>query len=198
MLHSGWGARFVDYDNDGWKDLFVAQGHVMDNIELTQPSIKYREPLLLMHNQAGQFEDVSAQSGTPFRQPLSARGAAFGDLNNDGFIDIVINCNDGPAVVLMNGGSNGNHWLLVNTVGSTSNRDGAGARLRLVSESGLEQYGYVSSAGSYLSANDKRVHFGLGHDRTARLLEITWPSGKVQRLENVPGDQVLTVQEPKP
>ena len=197
MLHSGWGARFMDYDNDGWKDLFVGQGHVMDNVELTQPSVKYREPLLLMRNRAGQFDNVSAQSGAPFRQPLAARGAAFGDLNNDGFVDIAINCNDGSALVLINQGGNGNHWLLVNTVGSVSNRDGIGARLRLVSESGLEQYGYVSTAGSYLSASDKRVHFGLGGDRMVRLLEIIWPGGTVQRLEKVPADQVLTVQEPK-
>jgi hypothetical protein len=197
MLHSGWGARFIDYDNDGWKDLFVGQGHVMDNIELTQPSVKYREPLLLMRNRAGQFLNVSAQSGAPFGQPLAARGAAFGDLNNDGFIDIAINCNEGPALVLINQGRNGNHWLLVNTVGSASNRDGIGASLRLVTESGLELYGYVSNAGSYLSASDKRVHFGLGRDRIVRLLEITWPSGTVQRLEKIPADQVLTVQERK-
>src|SRR5690348_16454337 len=115
-------------------------------VSANEPSVKYREPLLLMRNRAGQFDNVSEQSGTPFRQPLAARGAAFGDLNNDGFIDIAVNCNDGPAMVLFNQGSNGNHWLLVNTVGSVGNRDGIGARLRLVSESGLEQYGDVSTA----------------------------------------------------
>ena len=197
MLHSGWGARFIDYDNDGWKDLFVGQGHVMDNVELTEPSVKYREPLLLLRNQAGKFDNVSAQSGAPFQQLLAARGVAFGDLNNDGFVDIAINCNDGPALVLLNQGGNGNHWLLVNTVGSASNREGIGASLRLVTESGLEQHGYVSTAGSYLSASDKRVHFGLGRDRLVRLLEIIWPGGTVQRLEKIPADQILTVQEPK-
>ena len=196
MLHSGWGARFIDYDNDGWKDLFVGQGHVMDNVQLTEPSVKYREPLLLMHNRAGKFDNVSARSGAPFQQPLAARGVAFGDLNNDGFMDIAINCNDGPGMVLLNQGGNSNHWLLVNTVGTISNKDGIGAALRLVGESGLEQFGYVSTAGSYLSASDKRVHFGLGRDRMARLLEITWPSGTVQRLEKIPADQILTVQEP--
>jgi hypothetical protein len=169
----------------------------MDNVELTEPSVKYREPMLLMRNRAGKFDNVSAQSGAPFQRPLAARGAAFGDLNNDGFVDIAINSNDGPALVLLNQGGNGNHWLLVNTVGSVSNRDGIGASLRLVSESGLEQYGYVSTAGSYLSASDKRVHFGLGRDRMVRLLEIIWPGGTVQRLEKIPADQVLTVQEPK-
>lgn len=196
MPHSGWGVRFFDYDNDGWKDLFVGQGHVMDNIQLTQPSISYLEAPLLMRNAGNRFQNVSAQSGAPFQTPLAARGVAFGDLNNDGFLDVVINCNDRPAVILQNQGGNGNHWLLVNTVGTASNRDGIGARLRLVTASGLDQHGYVTTAGSYLSSSDKRVHFGLGPEKTAKLLEITWPSGVVQRLENVQADQILTVREP--
>ena len=195
-LHSGWGAKFVDYDNDGWKDLFVAQGHVMDNIELTQPPVRYKEPLLLVRNRRGTFEDVSRQSGEAFQIPLAARGAAFGDLNNDGFMDVAINCNDGAAVVLMNLGGNGNHWLIVNTIGTKSNRDGIGSAIRVVSNSGSEQYGYVTTAGSYLSASDKRVHFGLGADSVAKLVEITWPSGRVQKLENVKADRVLRVKEP--
>jgi hypothetical protein len=193
--HSGWGAKFVDYNNDGWKDLFVAQGHVMDNIELTQPATSYREPILLMRNAAGRFEDVSRQSGDVFRMPMAARGAAFGDLNNDGWIDVVINCNDGNTVILMNKGGNGNHWLIVNTVGTRSNRDGIGARVRVKSKQGIEQTAFVSAAGSYASASDKRVHFGLGQDGSALSLEITWPGGAVQRLENVACDQVLTVKE---
>jgi len=196
LLHSGWGAKWIDYDNDGWKDLLVAQGHVMDNIELTQPSARYREPLLLMHNRQGKFEDVSASSGDVFKVPLAARGAAFGDLNNDGFPDVAINCNDGPAVILMNRGGNGNHWLIVNTIGTRSNRDGIGAALRLVSSSGEEQYGFVSTAGSYASSNDKRVHFGLGQATQVKLLEIQWPSGKLQKLEQIEADQILTVREP--
>ncbi len=196
--HSGWGAKFLDYDNDGWKDLLVVQGHVMDNIELTQPSIRYREPLLLLRNRSGKFEDVSGESGDVFRVPLAARGAAFGDLNNDGSVDVVINCNDGPALVVMNHGGNGNHWLLVNTIGTRSNRDGIGARIRVVSKSGFEQHGFVSTAGSYVSASDKRVHFGLGQETIAQLVEITWPSGSVQKLENVGADQVLTVRERVP
>ena len=196
LLHSGWGTKFFDYDNDGWKDLFVAQGHVMDNIELTQPSARYLEPLLLLRNSGGKFRDVSSQSGPTFKIPLAARGAAFGDLNNDGFMDVAINCNNQTALILSNQGGNGNHWLLVNTLGSVSNRDGIGAQLRLVSKSGAEQYGIVSLAGSYLSSSDKRVHFGLGRDESAKLLEITWPSGIVQRLENIAADRILTVREP--
>ncbi len=195
LAHSGWGARFLDYDNDGRKDLFVGQGHVMDNIELTQPSVKYLETPLLLRNVGGKFEDVSETSGAPFHTPLAARGVAMGDLNNDGLLDIAINCNNGPPVILMNQGGSGNHWLLVNTIGGVSNRDGIGARIRLVSASGTTQYGYVSTAGSYLSASDKRVHFGLGQDDKVRLLDIAWPSGKIQRLENVAVNQILTVRE---
>jgi hypothetical protein len=195
--HSGWGAKWIDYDNDGWRDLLVAQGHVMDNIELTQPSARYREPLLLARNTKGRFEDVSQQSGPAFQLPLAARGAAFGDLDNDGSVDVAINCNDGPALLVRNRGGTGNHWLLVRAVGTRSNRSGIGARMRLVAESGAERRGYSSTSGSYASANDPRVHFGLGRDTKVRLLEVQWPSGAVQRLENVAADQVLTVREPQ-
>ena len=198
LQHSGWGTKFFDYDNDGWKDLFVGQGHVMDNIELTQPTLRHLEPFLLMRNVSGKFQDVTRQSGDAMIEPRAARGVAFGDLDNDGFIDVAVNCNNRPAVILRNQGANGNHWLLIDTTGSTSNRDGIGARIRLVGESGLEQFAMVSSASSYLSANDKRVHFGLGQDRRARLLEIHWLSGIVQKLEGVAADQILKVTEPKP
>jgi len=197
MQHSGWGAKFFDYDNDGWKDLFVGQGHVMDNIELTQPSLRHNEPFLLIRNTGGKFQDVTRQSGEAMLVPRPARGVAFGDLDNDGFIDLAINCNNQPAVILRNQGGNGNHWLLINTVGTGSNRDGIGARIRLVGESGAQQFVTVSTASSYLSANDKRAHFGLGKDKIARLVEITWPSGTVQKLENVKADQILTVTEGK-
>jgi enediyne biosynthesis protein E4 len=195
MLHSGWGARFMDYDNDGWKDLFVGQGHVMDNIELTQPTIRYLEPPLLVRNVRGRFEDVSKKSGAPFNVPLPARGVAFGDLDNDGFLDVVINCKDRAPVILKNQG-NGNHWITLNTVGTVSNRDGIGAQIKLVSDSGAEQYAFVSASGSYMSSNDRRAHFGLGASKTAKLIEISWPSGILQRLENVAADQILTVKEP--
>lgn len=197
-LHSGWGAKFADFDNDGWKDLFVAQGHVTDNIGLTQPWIKYFEPPVLMRNNAGKFADVSAESGEVFRVALAARGAAFGDLNDDGHVDVVINCNDGPAVILRNEGRAGSHWILINAVGSVSNRDGIGAQVLIVSESGARQHAAVSAGGSYLSSSDKRAHFGLGANKEIKLLQITWPSGVVQRLENVAADQVLTVREPSP
>jgi enediyne biosynthesis protein E4 len=196
MSHSGWGAKWIDYDNDGWLDLFVAQGHVMDNIQLTEPTLRYLEPPLLLKNTGNQFRNVSAQSGPAFKIPIAARGAAFGDLDNDGFIDVAINCNDGPAIILRNQGGNGNHWLSVNLIGSASNRDGIGANLRLVTEDGSQRYAFVSTAGSYLSASDKRAHFGLGLSNKIPLLEITWPSGTVQRLRSIAADQILTVHEP--
>jgi hypothetical protein len=194
--HSGWGLKFIDFDNDGWKDIFIAQGHVMDNIEYTRPSTRYLEPMLLLRNNQGKFEDASKGRGDAFEIPRASRGVAFGDLNNDGWLDMAVNVLNGPAVILRNGGGNGNHWLLINTIGTVSNRDGMGSKIRVVSESDREQHGIVSAAGSYQSANDKRVHFGLGQDKTLKLVEITWPNGTVQSMENVKADQILTVKEP--
>ena len=195
MPYGGWGTKFIDYDNDGWKDLFVAQSHVMDTIAVDFPQISYKQPFLLLKNVHGRFWDVSSLSGAPFRQLRAARGAAFGDFNNDGFLDIVVNQNDGSPLLLCNGG-NKEKWIVINTVGADSNRDGIGARIRIVGESGLEQFGVVSTASSYLSASDKRVHFGLGSNRSIKELEIRWPSGAVQRLKDVATNQILTVTEP--
>lgn len=195
QLHSGWGMKFVDLDNDGWKDLFIGQGHVMDNIELTQPNVRYLEPPLLLRNLGGRFQNISAESGDIFQRPIAARGVAFGDLNNDGAIDIVINCNNGPAIVLRNQG-NTNHWILIDTVGTHSNRDGIGAIVRVTDDRGRTQYSIVSTGASYLSANDKRVHFGLADSVLIREIEIKWPSGIVQRLEKIPANQILRVTEP--
>ena len=197
VLHSGWGTSFLDYDNDGWKDLFVAQGHVEDHIELQQPLVRYLEPFLLMKNVQGKFQDVSDQGGDSFLVPRPGRGAVAVDLDNDGFLDLAVNCNNEPSVILKNQGVPSRHWLLVDTVGAVSNRDGIGAHVRIISESGFEQHATVSRAGSYLSSGDKRVHFGLGGDKKVRLLEVRWPSGIVQRIENVAADRILTVQEPE-
>jgi hypothetical protein len=196
-MHSGWGTKFEDFDNDGWKDLFVGQGHVMDNIQISLPQVRYLEAPLLMRNVSrGKFVDVSTSAGPGFQKVLATRGVAFGDLNNDGWVDVVMNCNNQPAVLLENRPIAGNHWLTVNTQGTTSNRDGIGARIRLVPESGSPQYAMVSTGGSYLSSSDKRVHFGLGASRRVKSLEVSWPSGKVQRLENLMADRFITVREP--
>ena len=194
-LSSGWGARFVDFDNDGWKDLFVGQGHVMDNIELTQPELRYREPPVMMRNDRGQFHNVSERLGPAFQVPMASRGVAFGDIEDDGFVDFVVNRNNGPAKVIRNEAGNGNHWIALDTVGVKSNRDGIGAQVRLLTENGPEQHGIVSTTGSYMSSSDRRLRFGLGAEKTVKLIEIQWPSGVVQRLENVEADQVLAVRE---
>jgi enediyne biosynthesis protein E4 len=194
--YAGWGVKFFDYDNDGWKDLFIAQGHVMDTIQLTFPHLRYLQPPLLLRNNGKTFTNVSNQSGEIFQQRWAARGLAVGDINNHGALDVVVTTNNGLAYVLENQGSHG-HWLTLSLVGHKSNRDGIGAEVKMVSASGMAQYATVSTTGSYLSASDRRVHFGLGTDSSARSIEIHWPSGIVQRMENVPANQILTVNEPE-
>jgi hypothetical protein len=194
VTHSGWGVKFVDYDNDGSKDLFIGQGHVMDNIQLTEPGTRYLEPAMLLRNEFGKFVDVSSESGPIFRRPLAARGVAFGDFNNDGFVDIALNCNGEPAVLLRNTG-NANHWLVVDTIGTKSNRDGIGAQLHLVTDDGKQQYAIVTTASSYLSASDKRVYFGIGRSTNIKVLEIQWPSGIVQRFTGVKPGRIFVARE---
>lgn len=195
LTHSGWGVRFLDYDNDGWKDLLIAQGHDLDTIEQNFPNLRYREPMLLARNTGKGFLDVSAESGNVFRQPWVARGLAIGDLDNDGRVDAVVTTNDGPIHLLHNELQTGNHWLLLKLVGHKSNRDAIGAEVNLVTAGG-QQYATVSTTGSYLSASDKRVHFGLGKEKQAQKIEIRWPSGIVQKLKDVHGDQILQIDEP--
>jgi enediyne biosynthesis protein E4 len=197
LLHSGWGVRFLDYDNDGLKDILIAQGHDLDTVELTSPQIHYREPMLLARNTGNGFVDVSAQSGAIFQQAWVSRGMAIGDLDNDGRLDAVVTTNGGPAHIMHNETATGNHWLILNLVGHKSNRDGIGAEIKITTSKGA-QYTTVTTAGSYLSSNDKRAHFGLGADKAARRVEIRWPSGIIQKLDNVPADQILKIDEPVP
>ena len=194
LSHSGWGVRFLDYDNDGWKDLLIAQGHDLDTIEMTYPNLRYREPMLLAHNTGHGFIDVSAQSGDVFRHPWVARGMAIGDLDNDGRLDAVVTTNDGPVHILHNQTSTGNHWILLKLVGHKSNRDAIGAAVTLTTNSG-SQYATVSTAGSYLSSSDKRVHFGLGKESVIQEIDIRWPSGIRQTLKNIPANQILQIDE---
>jgi hypothetical protein len=193
--HSGWGVRFFDFDNDGWKDLLITQGHDLDTIELTSPGIRYREPLLLARNTGKEFVDVSANSGAVFQQAWVGRGLAIGDLDNDGWVDAVVTTNDGPAYVLHNKFQTPNHWLTLKLAGHKSNRDGIGAEVKLVSASG-SQYATVTTASSYLSSSDKRVHFGLGSDDVANEIQIRWPSGIVQTLKDIHANQILQIDEP--
>jgi enediyne biosynthesis protein E4 len=183
---SGWGVGLEDFDNDGWKDLFVAQGHVLDNVERIDPSLRYREMPLLAMNQHGRFEKADAGVSSP----LVARGAAFGDLNNDGWQDAVMTVLGGrPQVFLNHGGKQ--HWLTVSLRGTRSNRDGLGARVRVNGQTRV-----ATTAGSYLSASDKRVHFGLGTAETAKV-EILWPSGIRQTMNDIHADQILEIREPE-
>ena len=195
MTHSGWGNRFFDYDNDGWKDLLVAQGHDLDTIEINYPNLHYREPMLLVHNAGKTFVDVSRESGDVFQQSWVARGLAIGDLDNDGRVDAVVTTNDGPAFVLHNETPSQNHWLLLNLVGHKSNRDAIGTAVTLTTNA-TTQYATVSTASSYQSSSDKRIHFGLGKEAAVSRIEIRWPSGIIQVLKDVKADQLLRIDEP--
>ncbi len=196
MLHSGWGLRAFDYDNDGWKDLLIAQGHDLDTIELTNPQLRYKEPLLLARNTGHGFVDVSANSGAIFHEAWAGRGLAIGDLNNDGRVDAVVATNDGPPHVLRNDTINGNHWIILKLTGHKSNRDAIGALVKVTTAQGSQTV-TVSTASSYLSSSDKRAHFGLGKETAIPLIEIHWPSGIVQQIKNTKADQILSVDEPE-
>jgi hypothetical protein len=183
---SGWGVGLEDFDNDGAKDLFVAQSHVLDNVEQIDPSLHYRETPMLALNRNHRFERVESGGLTP----VAARGAAFGDLNNDGWQDVVMTVlGEHPQVLINRGGTQ--HWLTVMLRGTRSNRDGFGAQVRVNG-----QTRFATSAGSYLCSNDKRLHFGLGASKTAQI-EVAWPSGTHQNLSNVPADQLLEIREPE-
>ncbi len=196
MQHSGMGLHFIDYDNDGWKDLLVSQGHVMDTVDLVNPNLHYREPMLLARNTGKGFVDVSAASGEIFHQPWAGRGLAVGDINNDGRVDAVVSTSEGPAHVLLNQTPTSNHWLILKLTGHRSNRDAIGAEVKVVTARGM-QMATVTTAGSYLSSSDKRVHFGLGPETTVQKVEIRWPSGILQTLSGVKADQILAVDEPR-
>jgi hypothetical protein len=183
---AGWGVGLEDFDNDGLKDLFVAQGHVLDNVETIDPSLHYLQPTLLALHRNGRFEP--ADPGT--HALVAARGTAFGDLNNDGSIDVVTTVLGGSLQVFMNRGSSA-HWLTITLRGTRSNRDGLGARVQVNG-----QTRFATTAGSYESANDKRLHFGLGPAKSAKV-EVLWPSGTRQVLNDVPADQFLEIREPE-
>jgi hypothetical protein len=181
---SGWGTGLEDFDNDGWKDVFVVQGHVFDNVEVYDSGLQYREPPLLALNHAGHFEKADAGSEVP----VAGRGAAFGDLNNDGWIDVVTtSLGERPQFFSNVGGRS--HWLTIELRGKRSNRDGYGARVEVNG-----QVRFATAAGSYLSSSDKRLHFGLGSSERANVT-IRWPSGVHQTLRNIKADQFLKVEE---
>jgi len=190
---SGWGTGIVDFNNDGYKDLFSANSHVSENADI-DPQQHYLQTNAIFENMKNNtFQDVSAHAGLSLR--AAHRGAAFGDLNNDGKIDVVVSVIAGHAELLYNTTANGNHWLLIQTIGTKSNRDGIGTQIKLTSHSGSAQFNQVTTAGSYASSSDKRVHFGLGRDKLIKEITLRWPSGTVQTLHNVKADQILRVTE---
>jgi hypothetical protein len=194
-LYGGWGMRVLDYDNDGRKDLFLVNSHVMDNIELTQPQLRYPQPMLLLQYRQARFVDVSRASGEVFQEAFPGRGAAFGDLDNDGDIDVVVTACNGPARLLRNEGGHRNHWVGVE-LRAAGNRPVAGTEVVLVSETGRRQYNVSTTAGSYFSASDPRVFFGLGQERAIREIRIRWDGGTEQVIPQPALDRILKVTSP--
>lgn len=185
-MNSGWGVGLEDFDNDGWKDLFVTQGHVFDNVQLYDSSLSYREPPLFARNHGGHFEKGDAGSDLP----VAGRGAAFGDINNDGWMDVITtSLGERPQFYFNQGGKS--HWLTITLRGTRSNRDGYGARVQVD-----HQVRFATAAGSYLCSNDKRLHFGLA-DRESSDIEVRWPSGIRQVLHSVKSNQFIVIEEPE-
>jgi hypothetical protein len=195
-LMSGWGLKFFDYDNDGYLDLFLANGNPDDMIETLQKNVTYREPLLLFRSDGKTLRNVSAESGPLFAQNLSARGLAIGDFDNDGAVDVLISVNDDAPMLLRNTSARDNHWLGVKLVGKKANRDAVGARITYQA-GGLKQSRTKVGGGSYLSSHDPRVVLGLGKQTKVDWVEVKWPepSGKTERFTSLPIDQYITVVE---
>src|SRR6266700_1185490 len=189
LPYVGWGSWFFDYDNDGWPDLLVVNGHVYPQLPT------YRQRNFVHHNNRdATFSEIGEQLGAPFAEKRTGRGAAFGDIDNDGDVDVVINNLDGPPQLLRNDGGNVNNSILIKTIGVKSNRDGIGARVTIVS-GGLTQIEEVYSGGSYLSQSDLRLHFGLEKRSKIDLIEVRWPRGNIDKVTNVGVNKILTIKE---
>jgi enediyne biosynthesis protein E4 len=196
QLMSGWGLKFFDFDNDGELDLFLANGNPDDLIEQIHPQVKYQEPALLFRNTGKGFENISRQSGPIFETPLSARGLALGDFNNDGAADLLISVNNGAPVLLRNNAGARNHWLGIKLIGTKANRDAVGAHITYEAQD-LKRSRTKVGGGSYLSDHDPRIILGIGHRTKIDWVEVRWPlpSGKTERFEDLPIDRYITIVE---
>ncbi len=193
---TAWGTGAFDFDNDGYKDLFTANAAILDN-SLEVEHRPYAIANSLFRNRGNlTFEDLSAKAGPTFTIPAAHRGAAFGDFNNDGKIDVVVSVLNGPPELFLNRSANHNHWILLKLVGTADNRDGLGTQIKITTAHGT-QYNQATTAVSYNSSSDKRVHFGLGDDAVIDTIELTWPTGRKQILTHVKADQILTITEDK-
>ena len=189
------GGGFFDYDNDGWLDLFIANGHVYPEVEQASPETRFKQINSLFHNQGnGKFVETTKIAGSGFQIPYVGRGVAFADFDNDGFMDVLVGNNGDPPLLLHNNGGNGNHFLNFKLVGVKSNRDAMGSRIRVLS-GGISQIREIAGGGSYLSQSDLRAHFGLGKATRAETVEVRWPSGRRQVFHDVDADRFYLVQE---
>jgi hypothetical protein len=198
LLTLTFGCFFFDYDLDGLLDIFAANGHVADDIGNVQPKVKYAQPPHVFRNLGGRkFEEMNNRLGPALQRPIVARGAAFGDIDNDGDLDVLINVNNGPALLLRNDGGSRNNWIRVRTVGGPSNRDGIGAKVTVTLENGGKPWGLVHTGSSYVSQSELPLTFGLGSSSKVAKVEVAWSSGRVDSVSNVAANQAITIQEGK-
>jgi hypothetical protein len=191
---SGFGTRFVDYDNDGWRDLFIVNGHVLDNVQLFHAGTDYAEPKVVYQNDHGLFRDVTKQLGADLLVPRVSRAAAFADYDNDGDVDVLVTNNGGNPQLFRNQGGNKNHWLEVRLIGTRSSRDALGAKVKILAGN-VMQKDEAKGGMSYQSAHDPRIHFGLGNATRVALLEVSWPNGGVTKLTDLAADRCVSIQE---
>ncbi|MGH9338504.1 MAG: CRTAC1 family protein, partial [Acidobacteriota bacterium] len=195
QLDLSWGVGFVDFDNDGWKDLFIASGHIYPQVDEYGLNISYRQAnKLYLNDHGGKFVNLSDRAGAGLKAAKSSRGAVFADFNNDGWMDVAVLELDDSPTLLMNQGDLDRHWILLKLEGTRSNRNAVGARIS-VTAGDQTQIREIKAGGSYASCNDFRAHFGLNDQQVIQEVRVRWPSGKITVLEQVPADRIMTIKE---